>query len=79
MPFKRSAPLHCGFAIKTQCGTEEHLCYLRSILVNLKLPHTIFFPFVRNLDNVAERSLSFLLVFSRLLEKYFISFLFSVG
>lgn len=79
MPFKRSATLHCGFAIKTQCGTEEQLCYLRSILVNLELPHSDFFLFVRNFDNVAERRLIFLLVFSKLLERGIISLLSSMG
>lgn len=79
MPLKRSATLHCGFAIKTQCGTEEQLCYLRSILANLELPHSDFFLLVRNFDNVAEHGLIFLLVFSRLLEKGIISFLLSMG
>lgn len=76
MLFKSSAPLHYGFAIKTQCGTEEQLCYLRSILVNLKLPHN-FFPFARNLDIVPEVRVFF--SFLKLLEKYIISFLLSVG
>lgn len=79
MLFKRSATLHCGFAIKTQCGREEQLCCLRSISANLELPRSDFFLFVRNFDNVAERRLIFLLVFSKLMERDIISFLLSMG